>query len=62
MHIIYTDVYWKYNKEGCDATIKTGLKVYAGVNYKTYEIKRQVDESYEKILACQVIFLKTLPK
>jgi len=41
---------------------KTGLKVYADINNKTYDIKRQVDESYEKRLAWQVVFSPTLPK
>lgn len=43
-------------------TTKTGLKVYADINNKTYEIKRQVDESYEKRLSWQVVFSQTLPK
>lgn len=34
-------------------TTKTGLKVYADINNKTYDIKRQVDESYEKRLSWQ---------
>ena len=43
-------------------TTKTGLKVYADINNKTYDIKRQVDESYEKKLSWQVVFSQTLPK
>lgn len=43
-------------------TTKTGLKVYAGINNKTYDINRKVDESYEKRLAWQVVFSQTLPK
>ena len=43
-------------------TTKTGLKVYADINNKTYDIKRQVDESYEKRLSWQVVFSQTLPK
>lgn len=43
-------------------TTKTGLKVYADINNKTYDIKRMVDESYEKRLACQVVFSPMLPK
>lgn len=43
-------------------TTKTGLKVYAGINNKTYDIKRQVYESYEKRLSWQVVFSPTLPK
>ena len=42
-------------------TTKTGLKVYADINNKTYDIKRQVDESYEKRLSWQVVFSQTLP-
>jgi len=43
-------------------TTKKGLKVYADINNKTYDIKRQVDESYEKRLAGQIVFSPTLPK
>lgn len=43
-------------------TTKTGLKVYAYINNKTYDIKRQVDESYKKRLSWQVVFSQTLPK
>ena len=43
-------------------TTKTGLKVYADINNKTYDINRKVDESYEKRLAWQVVFSQTLPK
>lgn len=41
---------------------KTGLKVYADINTKTYEIKRSVDESYERRLAWQVVHSPVLPK
>ena len=41
---------------------KPGLKVYADINTKTYDIKRQVDESYERRLAWQVVFSPILPK
>lgn len=34
-------------------TTKTGLKVYADINNKTYDIERQVDEYYEKRLSWQ---------
>ena len=43
-------------------TTKPGLKVYADINTKTYDIKRQVDESYERRLAWQVVFSPVLPK
>ena len=43
-------------------TTKTGLKVYADINTKTYEIKRPVDESYERRLAWQVVQSPVLPK
>ena len=43
-------------------TTKTGLKVYADINNKTYDINRQVDESYEKRIAWQVVFSPKLPK
>lgn len=43
-------------------TTKTGMKVYADVNTKTYDIKRQVDETYEKRLVGQVVFSPNLPK
>lgn len=42
-------------------TTKTGLKVYVDINNKTYDIKRQVDESYEKRLSWQVVFSPTVP-
>ena len=42
-------------------TAKTGLKVYADINNKTYDINRKVNESYEKRLAWQVVFSQTLP-
>ena len=43
-------------------TAKTGLKVYAEINNKTYDINRKVDESYEKRPAWQVVFSQTLSK
>lgn len=43
-------------------TTKPGLKVYADINTKTYEIKRPVDESYERRLAWQVVQSPVLPK
>lgn len=43
-------------------TTKPGLKVYADINTKTYEIKRSVDESYERRLAWQVVQSPVLPK
>ena len=43
-------------------TTKPGLKVYADINTKTYEIKRPVDESYERRLAWQVVHSPVLPK
>lgn len=49
-------------KRAAMTTTKTGLKVYADINNKTYDIKRLVDESYEKRLACQVVFSPVLPK
>lgn len=42
--------------------LKNLLKVYADINNKTYDIKRQVDESYKKRLSWQVVFSPTLPK
>lgn len=49
-------------KRAAMTTTKTGLKVHADINNKTYEIKRMVDEVYEKRLACQVVFSPVLPK
>lgn len=43
-------------------TTKPGLKVYADINTKTYEIKRPVDESYERRLAWEVVQSPVLPK
>ena len=43
-------------------TTKTGLKVYAHVNSNTYDIKRPIDESYQKNLAEQVVFAPKLGK
>ena len=41
-------------------TTKKGLKVYVHINSKTYDIKRPIEESYQKRLARQVIFAPTL--
>lgn len=49
-------------KRAAMATTKTGLKVFADINDKTYDIKRMVDESYEKRLARQVVFSPVLHK
>ena len=43
-------------------TTKTGLKVQVHVNTKTYEINRPVCDSYERMLARQVIFAPELSK
>ena len=43
-------------------TTKSGLKVYADINTQKYDIKRQVDESYERRLAVQVVFSPLLPQ
>ena len=37
-------------------TTKKGLKVHVHINSKTYDIKRPIEESYQKRLARQVIF------
>ena len=39
---------------------KKGLKVYVHINSKTYDIKRPIEESYQKRLARQVIFAPKL--
>ena len=41
-------------------TTKKGLKVYVHINSKTYDIKRPIEESYQKRLARQVIFAPKL--
>ena len=43
-------------------TTKKGLKVHVHINSKTYDIKRPIDESYQKRLARQVIFAPKLGK
>lgn len=42
------------------STTKKGLKVYVHINSKTYDIKRPIEESYQKRLARQVIFAPKL--
>lgn len=41
-------------------TTKKGSKVYVHINSKTYDIKRPIEESYQKRLARQVIFAPKL--
>ena len=41
-------------------TTKKGAKVYVHINSKTYDIKRPIEESYQKRLARQVIFAPEL--
>ena len=41
-------------------TTKNGLKVHVHINSKTYDIKRPIDESYQKRLARQVVFAPEL--
>ena len=43
-------------------TTKTGLTVHVDINTKTYEIKRPIDEDYERRLRWQVVFDPDLPK
>ena len=43
-------------------TTKKGLKVHVHINSKTYDIKRPIDESYQKRLARQVVFTPELGK
>lgn len=43
-------------------TTKKGLKVHVHINSKTYDIKRPIDESYQKRLARQVVFAQELGK
>ena len=42
------------------STTKKGLKVYVHINFKTYDIKRPIEESYQKRLARKVIFAPKL--
>ena len=41
-------------------TTKKGLKVHVHINSKNYDIKRPIDESYQKRLARQVVFAPEL--
>ena len=41
-------------------TTKKGVKVYVHINSKTYDIKRPIEESYQKRLARKVIFAPKL--
>lgn len=43
-------------------TTKKGLKVHVHINFKTYDIKRPIEESYPKRLASQVVFALELGK
>ena len=43
-------------------TTKKGLKVLVHINSKSYDIKRPIDESYQKRLATQVVFAPELGK
>ena len=43
-------------------TTKKGLKVHVHINSKTYDIKRPIDETYQKRLARQVVFAPELGK
>ena len=43
-------------------TTKTELTEHVHINANTYDIKRQVDDSYQKRLARQVVFALTLSK
>ena len=43
-------------------TTKKGLKVIVHINTKTYDIKRPIDESYQKRLGRQVVFAQKLGK
>ena len=42
------------------STTKKGVKVYVHINSKTYDIKRPIEESYQKRLARKVIFAPKL--
>ena len=41
-------------------TTKKGLKVHVHINSKNYDIKRPIEESYQKRLARQVVFAPEL--
>ena len=43
-------------------TTKKGLKVHVHIKSKNYDIKRPIDESYQKRLARQVVFAPELGK
>ena len=43
-------------------TTKKGLKVHVHINSKTYDIKRPIEDSYQKRLARQVVFAPELDK
>lgn len=43
-------------------TTKKGLTVYVDVNSKTYDIKRPIEDGYEKKIAQRVVFHRQLPK
>ena len=43
-------------------TTKTGLTVHVDINNKTYDIKRQIDESYEGERRSRIISMESLPK
>lgn len=43
-------------------TTKTGLNVHVDINSKTYDIKRPIDENYERRLRWQIVFDPNLPK
>lgn len=43
-------------------TTKKGLKVHVHINSKSYDIKRPIDESYQKRLAKQIVFASELGK
>ena len=43
-------------------TTKKGLTVHVHINSRTYDIKRPIDESYQKRLARQVVFAQELGK
>lgn len=43
-------------------TTKTGLTVYVDINNKTYDIKRPIDESYERKCRRRIIPMENLPK
>ena len=43
-------------------TTKTGLTVYVDINNKTYDIKRPIDESYERKCRRRIIPMENLPQ